>query len=216
MALADLAKLGVRKLVVDVDDAARTIVVRRLLLRFLLKQGFKATGQTHLSEPDAKDGWISAKHDELGTLHVKPRTIVVDGAGAELRYEIDDDTARSKSDAARACATAAAGALLLLFTGGTFGKGVVLRGAMGAAKASARMTEATAWTGASDLVARVDVDVTVLRELLDRHGGKVELICEGRGSDLVVGGGPLTKEDVRAAVKALEAHAKELIGARGA
>lgn len=216
MALADLAKLGVKKLVVDVDDAARTVIVRRLLLRFLLKQGFKATGQAHLSEPDAKDGWISAKHDELGTLHVKPRALIVDGAGAELRFDIDDDTARAKSDAARACATAAAGALLLLFTGGTFGKGVVLRGAMGAAKASARITEATTWTGSShDLSTRIDVDIAqfaVLRDLLMRHGGRVELVCEGRGSDLIVGGGPLTKDDVRAAVKALEAQAKSLLG----
>lgn len=95
MAFADLAKLGVRKLVVDVDDAARTVIVCRLLLRCLLSRAFKATGQAHLSEPDAKDGWISAKHDELGTLHVKPLALVVDAAGAELRFDIEDDTARA-------------------------------------------------------------------------------------------------------------------------
>jgi hypothetical protein len=215
MGLADLAKLGVRKLVVDVDEHARTVIVRRLLLKFLLTQGFRQTSQAQLSEPDAKDGWISAKHDVHGRLHIKPRALVVDAHGAELAFDLEDDSERAKTDAAKACATAAAGALLLLFTGGTFGKGVVMRGAMGAARAGSRITEATTYAGVgASQRTRVDVDVgqiAVLKALLARHGGSVVLVCHGKGSDLVVGGGELTLDDVREVVRGLEAQAKSLI-----
>lgn len=58
MALADLAKLGVRKLVVDVDDGARTVIGRRLLLRFLLKHGGYSVGADAMPSTTTSAGTV--------------------------------------------------------------------------------------------------------------------------------------------------------------
>jgi hypothetical protein len=215
MALADLAKLGVRKLVVDVDDPAHAVIVRRLLLKFLVKQGLKATEQNSLSDPDAKGGWISVRHDVHGTLHFRPRALVVTMSGAELEFDLEDDTVKAKVDAAKAGATAAAGGMLMLFTGGFFGRGLVVRGGINAAKSAVRMTEAQEFGGAGHgQSTRVDVDVAqipVLRDLLSRHGERIALLCDMKGADLILSAKELSSADLKLVVDGLKDQAKALL-----